>query len=238
VGNINSRPLFVDFANGDYHLQLASLCIDAGDNEALPSDTTDLDGDGNTAELIPWDLDTNPRISDGDKDGNSVVDMGAYEFISPIEVPMKFTPQALNLSSGGKLLKAHFVLPEGFSIEDVDANTPAVIEPYGVESYKIKVLLNDEELVRVEATFNRSDLCSAITNYDQNIELKVTGRLTTGQQFYGTDIIKIINNKFEQLAVLSSYWLQTDCSKPHWCDGADLNHDSVVNFLDFALLDP
>jgi len=158
------------------------------------------------------------------------------EVLPPIEVSMKFTPQALNLSSGGQLVKAHFVLPEDFDVNDVDANTPAVIEPYGIESYNLSVLLNDEGLVRVEATFNRSDLCSSITSYDQNIEVMVIGRLTTGQQFYGNDTIRIINNKFEQLAVLSSYWLQTDCDKPDWCGGADLNADSVVNFLDFALL--
>jgi len=229
--------LFVDFANGDYHLQLGSLCIDAGDNEALPPDTTDLDGDGNTAEPIPWDFDTNPRISDGDQDGNSVVDMGAYEFMPPIEVPMNFTPQALNLSSGGQLVKAHFTLPEDFAVEDVDANIPAVIEPYGIESYKIKVLLNDEGLVRVEAAFNRSDLCASITGYDQNIEVMVTGSLTTGQQFYGTDVIKITDRAFDHLAILVSHWLECDCDQPDWCGGADLNADSVVNFLDFALLD-
>ncbi len=155
----------------------------------------------------------------------------------PIEVLMKFTPQALNLSSGGKLVKAHFVLPEGFSVEDVDANIPAVIEPYGIESYSLSVLLNDEGLVRVEATFNRSDLCSAITVYDQSIELKVTGSLTTGQQFYGTDIIKITDRAFEYLGLFVSYWLEADCIEPDWCGGADLNEDSVVNFLDFALLD-
>jgi len=104
------------------------------------------------------------------------------------------------------LVKAHFVLPEGFSIEDVDANTPAVIAPLGIESYKIKVLLNDEGLVRVEATFSRSDLCASITGYDQSIEIKVIGSLTTGQQFYGIDIIKITYRAFDHLAILVSHW--------------------------------
>ena len=88
-GNIDSDPCFVEpgywdmndvWVEGDYHLLPDSPCIDAGDNMAVPPDTTDLDGDGNTTEPIPFDLDGNPRIVDGNDDGNSVVDMGAYEY--------------------------------------------------------------------------------------------------------------------------------------------------------------
>lgn len=64
---ITSDPVFVDAGvagvggGGDYHLQGTSLCIDAGDNTAIPVGvTTDLDG--------------NARII------NTTVDMGAYEY--------------------------------------------------------------------------------------------------------------------------------------------------------------
>ena len=40
IGNIESNPLFVDTANGDYHLQESSPCIDAGD----PNSPYDPDG--------------------------------------------------------------------------------------------------------------------------------------------------------------------------------------------------
>ena len=80
VGNIDTDPCFADPCTGDYHLRPVSPCIDAGDNNSIPADTADLDGDGNTAEPIPLDLDGNPRTVDGDNDGNSVVDMGAYEY--------------------------------------------------------------------------------------------------------------------------------------------------------------
>jgi hypothetical protein len=64
-GNIDTDPLFA--SPGDYHLVFGSPCIDAGTNNppgGLP--TTDLDGIS--------------RPFDGDYDGNSVADMGAYEF--------------------------------------------------------------------------------------------------------------------------------------------------------------
>jgi hypothetical protein len=68
------------WVDGDFRLRSESLCIDAGDNNSVPADTADVDSDGNTIEALPFDLDGHYRISDGDCDGNSTVDMGAYEY--------------------------------------------------------------------------------------------------------------------------------------------------------------
>ena len=54
-----------------------SPCIDTGNTDALPPDNADLDDDGDTTEPIPFDLDDNPRVSNG------IVDMGAYEYLIP-----------------------------------------------------------------------------------------------------------------------------------------------------------
>src|SRR5574341_640810 len=79
--NLDADPQFVDADGADnvpgtlddnLRLQGCSPAIDAGDTAALPPDTLDLDGDGNTAEPIPYDLDGNPRL-------DGLVDMGAYE---------------------------------------------------------------------------------------------------------------------------------------------------------------
>ena len=61
-------------ADDNLRLSLRSPAIDAGSNNLLPADTADLDGDGDTTEPLPYDLDGNPRIV------NSTVDMGAYEY--------------------------------------------------------------------------------------------------------------------------------------------------------------
>ena len=55
----------------------ASPAIDAGDNAALLSDVTDLDGDGDTSEDTPVDRLGNARVQNGN--GSSTVDMGAFE---------------------------------------------------------------------------------------------------------------------------------------------------------------
>ncbi len=99
--NIETDPLFVDpdgpdndpdtYEDNDYRLGAGSQAIDAADNTAVPSDTTDLDDDGDTDEPIPFDLGGNPRfVNDPDTDdcpqapgtcGDApVVDMGSYEF--------------------------------------------------------------------------------------------------------------------------------------------------------------
>ena len=80
-GNINVDPLFVDAVNGDLRLLAGSPCIDAGDNNSVPCDYADLDGDGNTTEPTPLDLDGFERFRDGDCDGTVIVDMGAYELL-------------------------------------------------------------------------------------------------------------------------------------------------------------
>ena len=64
-GNIEGDPLFIDFANDDYHLQPDSPCIDAGTNGAPSIPEKDFEGD--------------LRIIDGDDNGTATADMGADE---------------------------------------------------------------------------------------------------------------------------------------------------------------
>jgi hypothetical protein len=76
-GNQNMDPLFVNEDPGvgplDLHLDVGSPCIDAGSTALLLADEADLDGDGDVAELVPFDLDGSARVA------GASVDMGAYE---------------------------------------------------------------------------------------------------------------------------------------------------------------
>ncbi len=67
-------PLFVNGANDEFHLQAASPAVDSGADAALPDDSFDQDGDGDTAEPFPFDHAGTPRISGGQ------VDIGAHEY--------------------------------------------------------------------------------------------------------------------------------------------------------------
>jgi len=71
-GNLDADPQFVapraaleaPTLSGNYHLRYGSPGIDAGSNAAL---------------TVAMDLQNNPRVRDGNGDGQTVVDIGAYE---------------------------------------------------------------------------------------------------------------------------------------------------------------
>ncbi len=69
AGNHSVDPIFVDQAGGDYHLRSESPVVDAGDNSPPDLPAFDLDGD--------------PRITDGNADGAAVVDLGVDETPGP-----------------------------------------------------------------------------------------------------------------------------------------------------------
>lgn len=85
-GNTGADPLFSPDGLFTYLLP-ASPCIDGGSNTALPADFNDLDGDGNTLEAVPVDIDSSPRLTnmptapDTGQGSPAIVDMGAVEYI-------------------------------------------------------------------------------------------------------------------------------------------------------------
>ena len=73
----DGTPDIDESANNDYgdvRLRNSSPAINVGSNDLLPPDEFDLDGDGNTNEPLPLDLDGSPRVYNG------TVDIGAFEF--------------------------------------------------------------------------------------------------------------------------------------------------------------
>lgn len=95
AGNLSLDPLFVDadgpdnnpltFGDNEYALSALSPCVDAGDNGALIADLLDVDGDGDTNELVPLDLRHLPRrvdvisVPDTGAGIAPIVDIGALE---------------------------------------------------------------------------------------------------------------------------------------------------------------
>ena len=84
--NIDMDPLFVDAPGGDFRLLHNSQLIDQGSNNVLPADVSDIDRDGDTDELIPFDMGMNLRNADcpwippvSDAQDRPLADIGPYE---------------------------------------------------------------------------------------------------------------------------------------------------------------
>ena len=85
-GNINEDPQFLLSAYHPFSLDEDSPCIDVGSQ-----DTTGL-------MLKPWDIAKNSRIWDGNYDGDTIIDMGAYEYGAPLWVTINEHAYSFNLA--------------------------------------------------------------------------------------------------------------------------------------------
>jgi hypothetical protein len=151
-----------------------------------------------------------------------------------MQVSMKLAPRTLNCRSQGNWVKAHLTLPQGLTVADVDSNRPALLHSFGLESDTMYVFVNKNERVQIEATFERQAVCSLAGNWPD--ALTVAGFLADGNIFLGSSSIRIKHPGLKVIEELAWYWLNEDCVPPDFCNGIDMNRDSLVNLLDYALL--
>jgi hypothetical protein len=115
-------PLGVDGLAGtlddNFRLLPTSPYIDRGDNTLLPSDLTDVDRDGITNEIIPIDLDGNPRrfdvstVVDSGVGPAPIVDLGAFESQYVPPCPMDYNKDTvLNLDDLGDFITDYYTVP-------------------------------------------------------------------------------------------------------------------------------
>ncbi|NIP26719.1 MAG: hypothetical protein GWN67_15555 [Phycisphaerae bacterium] len=151
-----------------------------------------------------------------------------------MQVLMKLTPSKLNCRSEGNWVKAHLTLPQGFTVADVDSDRLAVLHSFGFKSAPLYVFVNKDKLVEIEAAFERQAVCSPAGDWPQ--ALTVAGFLADGNIFLGTSTVRINHPGTKVIEDLAWYWLNADCVQPDFCYETDMNQDSEVNLLDYALL--
>jgi probable HAF family extracellular repeat protein len=164
-GNIDVDPQFINPVSGDYHLLPSSPCINTGDpNYIVEPNETDLDG--------------KPRVIGGR------IDMGAYE--APIFAEAEIEPDTLNLQSKGTWITVFIRLPEDYNVADIDPNSILLENEIEPERF----WLTEDNQIAI-AKFNREEVQNILSV--GQIELTITGQLTDGTIFEGTDVIRVID---------------------------------------------
>jgi hypothetical protein len=239
--NIRTNPVFVDWTNPagcdgkwgthDDGLRLTcnpgvvdNACVDAADGDAARS--TDICG---------LDRVDTPGVDNTGSGSCKYVDMGAYEAMLPaVEAAVDAGPLAVPDGGELKWIKVRLLLPEGFAAKDVDTGRDARLDPFCMDSDQLNVPTNARGSVEVEAYFDRTALCGRAPFVGT---ITVEAFFTSGQGFYGTQTIELAEGIFEGLSALASHWLEGGCSEPGWCEGTDVDQNSRVNLVDFALND-
>lgn len=188
-GNIDADPLFIEpgywdagsvWIEGDYHLRAGSPCIDAGTDADL---YTDIEGN-----VRPFDFpgaDNNGGLPD--------FDMGAYEVVARPEGEMNILPRTI--SRQVQRVLAVLYLPEPISGGDIDMYEPLVLYPGAVEAVEQNLQYKPAQgEVKIHAFFDKAELLAAASG-DGDIEVTIIGRFISGEYFYCTDQVRIINTQ-------------------------------------------
>ncbi|MBN2016725.1 MAG: T9SS type A sorting domain-containing protein [Candidatus Cloacimonetes bacterium] len=135
TGNISQDPLFQNISSQNYHLNELSPCIDTGNNSFVQAET---------------DLDAHMRIWDGSGIGEAIVDMGCYEYGSPIydidpQIPDQTT--AFLLKSFPNPFKAQTQI--SFYVPQLEQCS---IEIYNIKGQKVATVLDEEKAAGLHTT--------------------------------------------------------------------------------------
>jgi hypothetical protein len=113
--------------------------------------------------------------------------------LPPIPATISIDPRTLNLKSKGKWITCRIGLPEGYDVHNIVVKTimlngivPAQLRPTGIGDD------DGDGVAELMVKFSRSAVQALLTP-DEETELTVTGALSDGRLFEGTDTIRVIN---------------------------------------------
>jgi len=115
------------------------------------------------------------------------------EFPTPaIEADINIYLDTLNLANEGSWITCYMWLDEEHSVADIEPNSIMLEEEIAAEW-----MWFEEKHELVMAKFRRSAVVDMLVEFGQfgPVELLVTGRLTDGTRFEGTDVIKVIDEE-------------------------------------------
>jgi hypothetical protein len=136
-------------------------------------------------------------VNDGTVD--SAADDVNVTVIGPVKGNLCVMPSTINRRSNEPWVLATIRLPEGIGQKDIDVREPLTLYPGGIKAKGRWILPCNERghrFVSIFASFDKDDLMAAVP---QNgiTPLRVAGKLTSGQYFYGCDTVRIIDLKLK-----------------------------------------
>lgn len=233
---ISDDPQFVDYAGYDFHLTETSPCIDTGNDVIVPF----------TLPLV--DLEGNDRIIDGDQNGTSEIDMGAYEFI-PTGSTTGFIAGNVTDIDGLPLENAEVTAGTYTATTDASGNYSLEVEAgdYTVSCYLAGYLIPDDVNVTViagetvtvdfilelevgnDAVLNITSL-TLLGNYPNPFNPSTTISFALPQ----TEMISVIiyNTKGQEIKVLASRNFSAGIHQLEW-NGFDENNKQATSGMYF-----
>ena len=119
--------------------------------------------------------------------------------VAPITGKLSIMPVTINRRSNQPHIIAMLDLSESVAKNDIDCNEPLSLYPGDIAASKKWVLpysYKGRKYVKILAFFDKNALMDAVPQNGQT-ELDVVGKLKSGQYFYGSDTVRIINIKWK-----------------------------------------
>jgi uncharacterized delta-60 repeat protein len=170
-----------------YSFDITTIAYDSSGNELWQ---VNYNGPGNGWDE-PFDLilDSSGNIYiTGRSEGNGT----RYDYVTikysqqhPIQATIDIDPDTLNLKSKGKWITCYITLPEGYDVNDIDISTILLEDTIPAEWGDVQ---GDVLMVK----FDRSEVEDLIGGPADEVILTITGELSDGSQFTGSDTIRVI----------------------------------------------
>lgn len=105
---------------------------------------------------------------------------------------MDFHPATLNLKSKGKWVTTYIELPEGYDASNINVCTMMLNDQVQAEVHSTEIGdYDNDDIADIMVKFDRPAV-QEILEVGDEIEIAVTGELTDGTSFGGTDTIRVI----------------------------------------------
>jgi nitrous oxidase accessory protein NosD len=173
AGNSSADPLFTDAANGDYTLQSGSPAIDAGVETML--------------NYGPPDLNEAPLAFNG-----PAPDLGANEteYIIPAEVDVQH--DIINVNNNGNNISAVIELPDG-NAGDIVIGSVLLNDTVVADTFSELGDDDSDGIADLKVRFDRQAV-HAILTVDGPTTLTITGTISDGTKFEGSDVVTVTGN--------------------------------------------